>query len=397
MKLLYYEAVSSAGDKISGVFEGTEEELVLSLRKKGAILLSVKESSKKKKRGKYTKNQLITDLEKLYYLIESGMKIDEAVKVAIKSSNKQKQEEFWKDVLSSLRQGNQFSASLKSAAQKHKVDIEELYVNILSVGEEVGDIKGALNRILEHMRFNQELSKEIRSALSYPLFLIGVSFIIILLTFGFIIPRFSSIFSEKELEKLPLISQLVLKTGVWINENFSLVITFITISALILLSLLTSLKKNMHEILSKIPIINNLVFSLDYSRLFTSLGIMLKGGVDIVKAVSLSKKVVKNKPIKNMLEEVKEELKKGQKLSHVFERYSIVPPEVSSLIAAGELSAATDDIFLNLGRKFLKEFERKVSSFLILLEPAVIIALGIFIGFIVVAIMLAVVSLTDVI
>jgi len=123
---------------------------------------------------------------------------------------------------------------------------------------------------------------------------------------------------------------------------------------------------------------------------------MLRGGVEINRAIKFSISVTSHPQIKNILEETVIELKKGRKISETWGRYSIIPPDVVALVSVGENSANLDEILARLGKKYMEDFKSEVSKLLTFLEPAIIVIVGLFIAFIVIAILLAVLSMSDV-
>ncbi len=397
--LLYYEGITKSGEKIAGTFNGTKEELSTHLRKQNIFLTNVKEEKKKLKKGKYNLNQFASDIEQISYFVSSGMQIDKALITLIKNTARQSTIDFWEEVLKRLKSGKQFSISLKEAADKIKLPVGDLYINIISVGEEIGDLKSSLNKVYEYLRFKNDLTKEVQSALAYPSFLVIVSIVAIFFISCVILPRFSSIFSNKELIALPFISRMIIGLGKFINANLHMVVGgfFAFIALVIGIFSITESRNVVKSIFYKTPGINKVVLRLQFANLCSSLGTMLEGGVDIGKAIKLSQRVVSdNKSLVNILEDTRQELKKGSKMSDVWKRHNIIPEEMVSLVIVGENSARLGEIFIKLGERYSHDFKLNVSKALSLLEPVLIIFLGLLVGVIVVAIMLAVVSLNNV-
>lgn len=397
--MIVYEGISKSGEKVVGKFAGSKEELIEYLKSEDILLVSVKYEKEKGKKGKLTLDSIYLDLEQLYYLLSSGLKIDLAISTIIKNLRNEANIRFWEEVLKKLKEGKQLSIALKETSMEKKISFPEYYINVLSVGEEVGDLLSSLKTILEDIEFKRSLKKEIKSALSYPLFLIFMSIITVFLIAGFILPKFSEIFSQNELEKLPVISRFVIDTGRFINENTDVIVlsVILLLAGVIFLLRLDSVKKAFFTVLYRIPYINTLLLKLELSNMFFSLSTMLKGGIHINRAISQTQKIVKHPNLKNVLSETQEELKKGRQISKVFSKYPFIPYEVSVLISVGEQSAKLEEIFDRLGKKYINEFKNDISKILTILEPAVIVLVGLFIGFIVIAILLAVLSVSDVI
>jgi general secretion pathway protein F len=239
--------------------------------------------------------------------------------------------------------------------------------------------------------------REIRSALSYPVFLLVAAVVTVLLVVGLILPRFASIYSPEELRQLPMVSQLTLSFGGWIHGHPLLVLVFFVTAAggVIFVAGSRHLSRLFLEAGCRLPLIHDAALFLDFARLFAALGTMLGSGVTLSRAVRLCERVAGHAGLRKILQETGEELKKGQKLSDTWRRHALIPNEVVALTAVGETGACLDEIFQRTGRKYMALFKNRVAMLLTFLEPAIIAILGIFIGFIVISIMLAVVSMSD--
>jgi general secretion pathway protein F len=396
--MLIYEGISKTGEKVRGRFIGSKEELFRSLQEEGILLLSIREEKEVRKKKKFTSDMLFNGLEQLYYLLTAGLKIDVAIGLIIRSLSDKSSAELWEDILKKLKEGKQLSVAIREIAQKKKISIPDFYINILSVGEEIGDIAFSLKTILTDVEFKRNLRKEIKNAISYPVFLIIMSILTIIIVATFILPKFSQVFSENEIEKLPVISRVVLSSGVLIRENLlTILFIFLLISFfMIYVFSLKSVKGLLKTMSFRIPYLGKMLLKLELSNIFSSLSAMLRGGVEINRAIKFSISVTSHPQIKNILEETAVELKKGRRISETWGRYSFIPPDVIALVSVGENSANLDEILARLGKKYMEDFKSEISRLLTFLEPAIIVIVGLFIAFIVIAILLAVLSISDV-
>ncbi len=395
---LQYTGINKNGEKISGEFLGTKEDLALFLQKENILLISVFESKKKLKHGKYTLADFSSDIEELSYLVASGLQINKAIYTLIKNLKKDSSIKLWEDILSEIRKGKQLSMAIKKALERQKISIGDFYINIISVGEEVGNIQDSLKDVSKHLQFRMGIIKDTVSALTYPAFLIFVSIAAIFFIAYFILPRFATIFTPKDLSHVPALSRTFIEFGQFVHHNASgvLFVFFMFIVFIFMIFSFDKSKRIMIIFVQKLPIIKNIVLEIQIANLCSSIGAMLEGGIDIAKAVKLAKKIVANQSLENIMEETVEGLKKGIKISDTWSKYSIIPDDVISLVAVGENSATLGEVFTKLGLRHLENFKSKVAKAMTFLEPAMIVILGIFIGVIVVSIMLAVLSLTNV-
>ena len=390
-----YEALSSNNEQISGTFKGTNENFKRFIKSEKIMLLSYKEKKIKLKSGKFTGSDFQSFVEELYYLIGSGMKIDDSLKLLLKNTQKEIVSEFIKTILGNLKTGEQLSKSIEMAQDKLSIEKNKLALSVISSGEEVGALAGSLSTLSDYLLFKEKINSEIKQALSYPIFLIIMSVSMVFFVFFFIVPKFTEIFSADELDNLPAISQMVLKAGLYVNENSSVVLIGFGLFIGMFPFAFKLFKKNLHKFILKIPMIGKLTVYIELSRIFNSIGIMLQGGIKIDKALKQSVSLTEISEIKAIFKECLHEIKKGNKLSETLAGHALLPPQVASMISVGENSAKLDEVFLNLALRFSESFQKQTKSVLSLLEPAIIVLMGIFIAVIVVSIMLAVISISD--
>lgn len=395
---LRYVGITRNGEKIKGEFLGTKEELVRLLQKDKILLVSVEESKRVLKKGKYTIGDFASDIEELSYLVSSGLPIDKAIQTLMKNLRKESSLKIWEGILSEIRQGKQLSLAIKTVFDRHNLYISRFYINIISVGEEVGNISSALKDVSEHLQFRMEIIKETKAALSYPLFVLTVSIIAVFFIAYFILPKFATIFTAKDLQSVPLISLIFIEFGQFVHQNPALVIFgfFSFVGLVFSLFSFPKTKGLVMEIFQQLPFVKDIALELHIANICVSLGTMIEGGVDIAKAMRLTSDVVSHKRLKDIVRETAEGLKKGLKISDIWSKYEIIPADVVSLVFVGENSAKLGEIFKKLGKRHLDDFKVKVSKAVTFLEPITIVLLGLFIGLVVVSIMLAVLSLTNV-
>ncbi|WP_022851612.1 type II secretion system F family protein [Limisalsivibrio acetivorans] len=397
MRILRYQGIKDGGEKVSGTYAGDEASLVKEMRSQGIIVTEIKEE-KSRSKGRLNKKSFHEGVERLYYLLSAGMKIDEALRIVVKNTENAAASAFWQNVLTYLKQGQVFSTALKNAAEENELRIEEFYLNIIGVGEEVGDISDALKTVMEHADFKSKMMAEIRSALAYPSFLLGMSLVAVFFISAFILPKFASIFNESEMARIPAISKLLIDFGKAVNANMKeFVIGFLAIIGLSGWLISTEgFRRQLRDLVDKTPYLRDLSRKMELSGAFSSLGAMLGGGVEITKAFSMTAKGMRNPELESVMKNTADEIKKGKRVSEVWSTSDAIPGEAVSLVVVGERSARLPEIFRNLGERYLLDFKTAVSRMLTLLEPAVIVLLGLFIAVIVVAIMLAVVSISDI-
>jgi general secretion pathway protein F len=396
-KNFQYQAIDAHGEKITAYFIGSDDEFQQYIKTQNLFLLSVKNKTKKLKKGKFLLRNLIFFIEELSYLISSGMNLDSALSLIASNSDNETEKEFMLSILQFLKEGNQFSASMELAAKEHHIDMDKLTILLIKTNEAVGKIDIGFLKAKEHLEFNEAILKSIKQAMNYPIFLIIMSISMVFFVFLFIVPKFSTIFTEDEFEKLPVLSKYVLEIGLFAEHNIDYIsiglFSIIAIGIVFKKVILTHLKKA----IMVFPFFKNLQINLELSYFFASLGLMLDGGIDLKKALSNSAEIVTYPALQQLVINLQEGIKRGAKLSEVFRSSSLIPSNAVSLIAAGETSSSLNKVFSSLSVRFTDKFKEDVKKYISILEPLVIVLMGGVIAIIVISIMLAVMSITDVV
>jgi general secretion pathway protein F len=395
MKKIVYESSDTMGNIVKRVFIGESDEFQRYIKRNNLYIYSITEEEIKIEKGKFKNKDFRDFLEEFLYLIQSGMPIDQALKTLYKVTAKAETKFFIDRTLAGIKDGTPFSQSLEKAFNEVNYSVDSMVKSLIAIGEEIGELDLSIERALEHMQYQEEVHSQISQAIRYPTFLFGMSIMMVFFVFWFVVPKFSAMFTPEEFERLPALSYAILNIGKTLDGNMGFVlIGFIVIVTLIWISVKKN-KKFWFGIISKIGFFNNLMLKIELSYIFRSLGVMLQGGLKIDRALARIIPLVNHYELKNLFTIARDEIRKGEKLSRIFFDSNVISPNIASLISVGENSASLEKIFLSVGDKLGKEFNMEVKKILSFLEPLIIIFVGILIALIVVSIMLAVISLTD--
>ncbi|MEA3521876.1 MAG: type II secretion system F family protein [Campylobacterota bacterium] len=394
--LFEYEALVNSGEVIKGIFDGNQIEFEKMIVQKKLTIINVKENKKELSKGTFNGDDFLAFIEELYYLVKSGMQIDQSLKMLMKTATKQSQYTLYSDIVIELRNGVLLSQALKSSLLKQKVYVDALSISFVSTAEEVGSIADGLSQLFDYLSFQKQVKSDIRQALSYPFFLLLMSVVVALIIFFLIIPKFASIFTPEEFEQLPALSYAVLSLGAFLTQYMT---EFFLLFGSLLVGLIFFFKNyNIPwlSLLYRIPKISTIVIDIQLSIVYSALSTTMIGGLELDRALKQLQKVNLLPELSNLLKNALFEIKRGQKLSTVFALSQVVPPSDIALLHVGESSASLPEIFASLSKRHNDAFNIGVKKALSLLEPTVIVGLGVFIAIIVVSIMMAVMSMTDV-
>ncbi len=397
MSVLQYHGVSASGNEVTGRFVGTREALVRQLQQDGIVLTKLEVDDRGLRTGPYTFRDFSNNIEQLAYLVGSEVAVDQALSMLAKSADKHSVRRFWETALQHVRGGTQVSQAIRLAADEARYPLSQFYVSMLAVGEETGNLKGALEHVLANTAFQSRVLRETRSALAYPAFLLVASVMAVLFVLGFVLPRFAALYEAEEMAQLPVVSRYTLQAGEAVSQHFTLLLVAVAAAgaAVIWLVRHPAGRTVLRRFCYRVPVLRELTVEIELADLFTALGTMLQGGVELSQALRLGRRVVNNPDLTALLEETEQGVKRGQMLSSSWEQHRLIPQEVIPMIAVGERTARLDQVFLRAGGKHMENFRSRVATVLTFLEPAVIALLGTFIAFVVIAIILAVLSMSN--
>lgn len=391
-----YRALTSTGEEINGVVQGTLSDLEKMAKHKNLIIIDFKTTQEKLNTKPFKNSDFLALVEELYHLTKAGISIDQALKMLIQTASKEATRSILKSMLSEIKAGASLSKSLEFSLKKEQVEVDSLTISFIATAEEIGDIPSGLEQLFDYLTFHKKIQGEIKQALAYPIFLMIMSVVVALLIFFIIVPKFSSIFSPEEFEKLDTLPYAVLSLGQYLDAHMS---EFFILFAVLIAGSIILLKKfpiPWMSVFYHTPKLSDIIVNLQLSILYGALSTMLKGGLEIDKALRQFQRIKLLPELQDLLKNALSEIKQGEKLSTVFAISKIIPSTDIALLYVGENSATLPTIFKSLATRHSEAFQADVKRFLSILEPAVIVLLGMFIAVIVVSIMMAVMSMTDI-
>ena len=394
---IIFEALDEHGVKIKSVFYGNINDFEKYVKHKKYFVLFFNKKTKKLKNTKFTLQSYLNFLEEIYFLINSGISLDKSVKQLIENANTKAEKEFLEKVYKYISEGNQFSEALLKSFKDINYNVDNLSILLIKTNESVGQLAFGIQKAFEHLKFTQSIISEIKQAMVYPIFLIIMSILLVFFVFIFIVPKFAQIFTPEEFQKLPFLSKNILEIGLYVNAHLYYILITILIISIILYIKRKELIKDIVEFFGKFKLFRPLILNLELSYFFESMSLMLKGGLDVKKALHLSSSVIHYNNLKLLINKVQEEIKEGKKLSESFMGSDLLDSNIISLIAAAESSASLDKVFHSISTRYLEDFKSYTKKILSLLEPFIIVLMGGIIAIIVISIMMAVMSISDVV
>lgn len=328
--------------------------------------------------------------------LNSGISLLNALKlISQRYKNDSKLNPFFLSVIAYMDEGK----NLFTALQLQKiVELPEFYLQSIKISEDGGMLESVLVELADYLKEQDKLNKQIVSAMTYPAFIITVSFFMVGFMLSFIVPKITAIFEHND-QALPGITKFVIEAGNFVNSYYHIVLIFIiTIISLsiYILKNFPKVKYKYDTLLLKLPFIGSLIEIGELSRFAYMNSILIKSGVPVVQAFKLGSNILKNSVIKNLFISASKKVVEGEKLSTILDNSKIYKIDIAFIqaVAIGEETSQLSKILQNLAELYSTKNKDKIAIFLTLLEPMFMLIVGGLIGFIVIAMLLPIFSMS---
>lgn len=395
MPVFSYRATSLDGSVIEGIIEAVDERSALDrLKNSGVIPLQVsspREGLQKKYRLRSSKREVLTFTTELSALLGAGLPLDRSLNILAEISEDREMKTIIQSILKSIREGSSFSDAL----QRHPKIFSKLYVNMIRAGEAGGVLDVVLDKLNEFLESTKALKDHVVSVMIYPTILMvsgGIS-IIVLLTF--VLPKFSTIFAELG-GSLPLSTQILLSVSNAIKAYWWIVASAPAMGWLIFRNYTKSAAGRYRWDGLKLRLLGDIVKKLETARFCRTLGTLLKSGVPLLQALQNAKDVVGNHVVASSIDSVASGAKEGKGISTPLSQTNVFPQLALSMIKVGEETGQLDTMLMKVAQTYEKSLNVAIKRFVSLLEPVMILTMGLLIAFIVISMLLAIFSITDI-
>ncbi|MGB1197714.1 MAG: type II secretion system F family protein [Thalassotalea sp.] len=392
-----YQAISKNGSKTSGFYTAdTKEQAIEAISKSGDFVTKIQSVNDNKTSTGSSAKISSDDLEfltsELSILLNNGIKIDKALSMLAKV----KQDDAIGGMISKIFEYLGKGGSLSEAFGQYPQYFSNLYINLISIGERTASLKGVFSELAKDLKFKSEIKKRLTQAMIYPSVIFFVCISSILFIFNYVVPSMASIFEGRD--NIPFYTQFILDASDWlIAYQFGLfTVLAICIYSLVKLWQQPQFKDRMQKILMKMPIIGLVYLEVERVNYTSAVKLMLKSGLKINQALEHAIGNLTNEEIKRELEYAVSELKGGDKLNQVLSGSKLFPTYYQSLIEVGEETAELDSVFSEIVERSKNSFEAKVTQMLNMLEPLLIVVMGLIVGGVVVTLMLSITSVNEV-
>lgn len=386
-----YRAMSGNGKKIEGNHvANSRDEVIQMITSNGYYPLMIEEvvESTNIELGfgeKVTTKDIAIFCRQLYTMIDAGVSINRSLNIMANQLTNKKLRKVTSQIEEDVKKGEMLSAAIK----KHNDVFPQLLISMVESGEISGNLDTMMLRMSTHFEKENKLNNKIKAAMIYPIVLGIVAICAVMFIMTFVMPTFIEMF-ESEGVVLPLSTQILINLSSILQEN----ILFIIIIFICLFVVFKFYSRTEHGIytISKLklhlPIIGELNKKIIVSRFTRTLSTLIASGVSLVHSLPVVAGVLGNKIAEDAINKVREEVTKGEWLSEPIKEAGIFPEMLSSMINIGEETGQLDEILNKTADFYDDEVEQAIQTTTALIEPLLIVVMGIVIGFIVISIML---------
>lgn len=397
-----YRAADRRGQTIDGVMEAADARAVVERLQKEAYY-PIKVSPQTEKRawlsaggsstGRIRQRDLLALTQQLATLFEAGLPLDRALAILEELAPNARVKTITSDLLRSVRSGASLSDAL---AKHHPRPFSRLYINMVRAGEKGGVLEVALRRLAEFLEARAAFRDAISTALAYPIVitLVGSAAIVFLLTF--VIPRFSSIFADLG-QAIPLPTQILLWISAAVQQYWWVGIATVLGAILAWRMWTTSPEGRLQwdQALISLPIVGPLTLNVETARFTRTLGTMLKSGVPVLGAMAVVGDMMSNQAVARWVERVSDTVKRGSTIAAALAEHARFPPLAVHMVRVGEETGRLEEMLLKVAETFETDVRTDLKRVIGLLEPAIILTMGVLVAFIVVAMLLAIFSINE--
>ena len=405
MPTFAYRAADRRGQTIDGVMEAPDARGVVErLQRDSYFPIQIKPQDERKTtfglalptlgRRRISRTDVLTLFQQLATLIEAGLPLDRALVILEELAPNARLRAIVTDLLTSIRGGS----SLAEGMAKHQPrPFSRMAVNMVRAGEKGGVLEATLKRLAELLEESQEFKETLVSALIYPILLTVAGLGAVVFLLAFVIPRFVDIFQDLG-QSLPLVTQILLSVSTGFQAYWWLIGFGVLVAVLAVRVWLgtESGRAQWDRIALRLPVIGEVILKSETARFARVLGTLLKSGVPVLTALGVVRELSGNSVVARAIERVSEGVRRGAGIAVPLREAQAFPPMAVHMVRVGEETGRLEDMLVKVASDFELEVRRLVKRLMGLLEPAIILIMGLLVGFIVVALLMAIFSLTEV-
>jgi general secretion pathway protein F len=398
-----YEAVDSLGATRKGVVNADSARAARSdLRTQGLVPIAVDaiasqldESGQTRRRGlgdRLSTVELSLFTRQLASLLEASLPLEQAFTALLEQAERS----YVRDLIASIRSEIMAGASLSDALGQHPRDFADIYRALVASGEQIGQLSRVLSRLADYIERRNSLVQKVRLAFTYPAIVTVVAFAIVIFLLTYVVPQIVSVFANTK-QKLPLLTVVMLSISDFVR-NYGLIVAAVVVA--LFYAWRTALKNpdiklRWHRWLLTAPMYGKFERSLNTARFASTLAITTGSGVPILRALQTSRDTLSNVAMRAQVEEAAASVREGVGLARALSAHKHFPPMLIHMIRAGEVTGELPAMLDRAANAQEQDLERRALTIAGLLEPALILAMGVVVLLIVLAVLMPIIEINQ--
>lgn len=384
---------------VKGTYDAENEtKLVEYLRTKGLTVLSISKPSTslfagyKSVMSKVNFNDVVDFTRKIAMMLNAGLTIVESLDILKKQTKKPQLLSLILQIDADVRAGS----SLSVALQKHDGVFNNLYIALIKAGEASGKLDEILIKLADNLDKQRAFRGKIKGALVYPAIVIVSMFIVMFIMITFVIPQLLGLYKDFDVE-LPITTTILIAVSGFFQKTWPLMIAGVFgLVTLIKRYLNTKAgKRSLDIFILKVPIVSNVIRMSALVDSTRTLAILIASGVSILEGLKIIIETTSNVVYQDAFQQVFDNVEKGAPIGKAFEDAEVFPPILVQMATVGEQTGKLDDTLLRISKYFEMESEIAIKAMTTLIEPAILLVLGVFVGFLVISVITPIYNLTN--
>lgn len=397
METFSYQAISIANRLVEGQKDApSQSQLVEELKREGYVVLKVQKTVRGRKGISFRRpprKVLYLFTRELATLLEGGIPIDKGLKLLMNTQQDKPTKALLEDVLNSLKAGR----SLAQALSDYPKIFPPVHISMIQAGEEGGVLPDVLRRLTQYEERVEKVKGAVVSAMIYPLILLFTGLLSITVIVTYVIPSFTEIFEGMNMPP-PLSLYILGGISKFISSYGWIALLVLLLFFLFYLRVLRNqraVREKVDRIKLRLPYVGKVFWEIETSRFARTLGTLLENGVPLLRSLDLVQNTLTNSYLADCIEKAKTEVKQGISLTASLGRRGFLPGTSIHILAAGEETGCLDKMLLKVADSQDQELEERIKRIVTLLEPMLILFMGLVIGILVVSMLSSIFSLTE--
>lgn len=392
MPSFVYRALTTQGKQAKGVVvsdsvEGAKRRLF----DQGYTPLSLTPHRRGGRAHRLTPSQRLTLTEELATLLSSGMPLYESL-VSIEEKHRgERTHSLYVDLCDAIRKGTPLSTALRTL----QLGFPHMYTALIAAGEESGELTQVLIRLSKFTERQRRFTKQVRRALLYPAFLFSLCGGVLFALFFFLIPMLKDLFEDRPLH--PVTKMLIQISDALVSHPTALLFSLLSLATTFIFLFASKKGRGVKEaICIRLPLVKKPLLQNALYQFAASLALLLEAGLPLFDALSLSEGGISLRRVRDVVSRIRSRLLEGESMSATCATSPLLPPLFTRMVALAEESGASTEMFRNLASLYEAEYEKSIQTCVALLQPALLLLLGIVVGGVVLSVLLPLTDVTSV-